>query len=44
MGETLRMESERFEAHHDPVHLAAMRERTLTIALDDLRIRVYRQL
>lgn len=27
MGETLRMESVRFEAHHDPVHLAAMRER-----------------
>ncbi|HEU4907010.1 MAG TPA: helix-turn-helix domain-containing protein [Solirubrobacterales bacterium] len=28
MGETLRIESERFEAHHDPVHLVAMRERT----------------
>jgi transcriptional regulator with XRE-family HTH domain len=28
MGETLQLGSERFEAHHDPVHLAAMRERT----------------
>ncbi|MEX0972440.1 MAG: helix-turn-helix domain-containing protein [Solirubrobacterales bacterium] len=28
MGETLQLGSARFEAHHDPVHLAAMRERT----------------
>lgn len=28
MGETLELSSAPFEAHHDPVHLAAMRERT----------------
>lgn len=28
MGEGLRLESEPFERHHDPVHLGAMRQRT----------------
>jgi transcriptional regulator with XRE-family HTH domain len=28
MGETLRLESMPFERHHDPLHLAAMRQRT----------------
>ncbi len=28
LGETLVLDSERLEGHHDPVHLAAMRERT----------------
>jgi transcriptional regulator with XRE-family HTH domain len=28
MGETLRLESEPLEGHHDPLHLAAMRQRT----------------